>query len=258
MNVPLRALSWAVRFFWIIALAFAVTGVYSATLIRINFGEPTMTFTEEDFTVTLPIMFDNRGYYNLADLNITTVITDSGGTPISRATTHAARVPPQNNATIYHQVSFNIDEIIANADCLFTDSAFSLYGSIRLDYANLIPFGFGANKTIPWGAPLFNFTAGMPEYSAYNATHLRVDVPISFQNHSPYFSVIGTVRIELFNDSHQLLGEGVVFVDVPPDAAYSGVVETLVNAGLVTARGQIRIYVGTELFDYGPMVIDYG
>ncbi len=258
MNVPLRALSWAVRFFWIIALAFAITGVYSATLIRINFGEPTMTYTEEVFTVTLPLMFDNRGYYNLADLNITTVITDSVGNTISRATTHTARIPPQNNATIYHQVSFNIDDIIANADYLFNDSAFSLYGSVRLDYADLIPFGFGANKTMPWGAPLFNFAAGMPEYSPYNTTHLRINVPISFQNHSPYFSVTGTVRIELFNDRHQLLGEGVVFVDVPPDTAYNGAIETLVNAGQFTASGQIRVYVDTELFDYGPMVIDYG
>ena len=70
MNVSLRALSWVTRFFWIIALAFAVTCVYSATLIRVNFGEPIMTSTEEDFTVTLPILFDNNGYYNIADFKV--------------------------------------------------------------------------------------------------------------------------------------------------------------------------------------------
>ena len=258
MNVSLRALSWVTRFFWIIALAFAVTCVYSATLIRVNFGEPIMTSTEEDFTVTLPILFDNNGYYNIADFNVTTLIADYENRQISKATTYIAQIPPKNSATVFHNVSFNLDEIIIQEDYLFNDSNFTLYGSINLNYANLIPFGFEANKTIPWGAPLFNFTSGTPEYSTYNATHLRVNVPIGFQNHSPYFSVTGTIRIEILNDRHQLIGEGTTSLDVPSNAIYDGAIETLVNAAMVTERGQIRVYIETEMFNYGPMVVNYG
>lgn len=258
MNVPLRALSWAVRFFWIIALAFAVTCVYSATLIRANFGEPTMTSTDENLTVTLPVVFDNKGYYNIADLNITTSIADYENRQISNATTYIAQIPAKNNATVFNNVTFNLNEIMMLTDYLFNDSNFTLYGSIRLNYANLIPFGFDANRTIPWGAPLFNFTIGIPEYTAYNITHLRVNVPISFQNHTPYFDVTGNIRVEILNNGRQLLGEGTVSVDVPSNAIYSGEMETLVNAAMITGRGQVRVYIETEMFNYGPMVINYG
>jgi len=258
MNVPLRALSWATRFFWIIALAVAVTCVYSATLIRVDFGEPLMNYTEEEFMVTLPIIFDNNGYYSIADLNITTLIVDFENRQISVDSTFIAQIPPQNNITLFHNVSFDINEIVTRAEYLFNDSNFTLHGSVFLDYASIIPFGFEANTTIPWGAPLFNFTAGLPEYSSYNGTHLTVHMPTSFQNHSPYFSVTGTIRIEIFNDRHQLLGVGTVFADVPSNTNYEGEVETIVNAAMVTERGQIRVFVETEMFNYGPMVINYG
>jgi len=258
MNVPLRALSWAVRFFWIITLAFAVTCVYSVTLIRVDFGEPIMNSTEENCTITLPIIFDNNGYYNIAELNITTLITDYENRRISETTTYIAQVPPQNSATIFHNISFNLNEIMIQEHYLFNDSNFTLSGLIQLNYANLIPFGFEANTTIPWGAPLFNFTTGDPEYSTHNSTYLSVNAPINFENHSPYFNVSGAIRIEILNDRHQLLGESVVSVDIPSNAVYYGEIETLVNAAMATERGQIRVYVETEMFSYGPMVINYG
>jgi len=258
MNVPLRALNWAIRFFWIIALAFGVTCVYSATLIRVNFGEPVMSPTENSFTVMLPVIFDNRGYYNIGDLNITTVISDNEDNQISNATSYIAQIRPQNNVTIFHNVSLNLDEIVTRAEYLFNDSNFTLYGVVHLNYADVIPFRFEANTTMPWGAPLFNFTVGMPEYSAYDVLRLRVNVPISFENHSPYFSVTGTIRIEIFNDRHQQLGSGEVSVDVPPYAFYDGEITTVVDSELVTERGQIFVYVETAMFDYGPVVINYG
>jgi hypothetical protein len=258
MNVPLRALSWAIRFFWIIALAVAVTCVYSATLIRVDFGEPIMDYLGEEFTVALPILFDNNGYYSIADLNITTIIADYENRHMSKDSTFIAQIPPQNNMTLLHNVSFNISDITTRAEYLFNDSSFTLYGSAFLNYANIIPFGFEANTTIPWGAPLFNFTAGMPEYTVYNGTHLTTNVPISFQNHSPYFSVTGTIQIEIFNHRQQLLGIGTIFADVPSNMNYEGEVETILNAAMVTERGQIRIFVETEMFNYGPMVINYG
>jgi len=217
-----------------------------------------MHYTEEEFVVMLPIIFDNNGYYSIADLNITTLIADFENRYISKDSTFMAQIPPQNNITLFHNVSLDINEIVTRAEYLFNDSNFTLYGSVSLNYANIIPFGFEANTTIPWGAPLFNFTAGLPENSSYNGTHLTVHVPISFQNHSPYFSVTGTIRTEIFNDRHHLLGIGTVFADAPSNTNYDGEVETIVNAAMMTERGQICIYVETEMFNYGPVVISYG
>ena len=258
MNVPLRALSWAIRFFWLITLAFAVTCVYSATLINVDFGEPTQTFDEAGFRVTFPITLDNRGYYSIANLNLTTAIVDNENGSVSAATSHVPGIPPQSETTILHNVSLDISNILTRADYLFNDSDLTLHTSISLSYANLIPFGLEANMPIPWGAPLSNFAVGTPEYSVYDAVSLRANLPISFENHSPYLSVTGTVYVEIFNSRNQLLGEDAVFIDVPSNTAYNGEFETLVNAAAITHGGEVHVYFETEMFDYGPVVISYG
>jgi len=217
-----------------------------------------MTSTGEDVAVTLPIIIDNRGYYAISDLNITTFITSLENSQASKSSTYVSQIPPQGNTTILHNVNLDLNEILARADYLFNDSDLTLFGSVRLNYATLIPFELDTNITLPWGAPLFNFTPGAPEYQAYNATHLRANVPISFQNHSPYISVTGTIRIDIFNDRNQLLGTGIVMVDVPSDAAYSGEIQTMINAAGATGRGEFHVYFETASFNYGPVVINYG
>lgn len=258
MNVALRALNWAIRFFWLITLAFAVTCVYSATRISVELGEPTPFLDETGFRATLPIMLNNRGYYSISDLNIITTIKDTENTSFSETTTHVTEIPPQDEMTIIHNISFALNAILARPEYLFNDSELTLHGSIRLNYASLIPFGFEADTAMPWGAPLFNFAAGTPEYDPYDASNQRVRVPISFQNHSPYIGVTGTIHVEVFNSRNQLLGEDTISVDLPSDSAYSGGVETLVNAALVTQRGEVHVYFETEMFDYGPLVVSYG
>lgn len=258
MDVPLRALTWSIRFFWIITFAVAVTCVYSATLIRVNMGDPSMAYVEGVFNVTVPITFDNNGYYSIADLNITAAITDHENWPISKNTVFLARIPPQNNVTISHNISFNVQEIMTRAEYAFYDSEFVLYGSFSLNYASLVPFEFETNRTLPWGAPLFNFTSGVPEYQAYNGTHIRTNVPLSFQNHSPYFSLTGVIRVEILNNRQQLLGSGTTFMDVPSNANYEGEVEAVVSPAMVTSNGQIRIFIESEMFNYGPVVRNYG
>jgi hypothetical protein len=258
MNVPLRALSWAIRFFWLITLAFAVTCVYSATLISVEFGESTPAFDEASFRVTLPITLDNRGYYSISDLNFTTTIADDVNSSGSEASSFVPEIPPQSETTILHNVSLDMSSILTQADYLFNDSDLTLHGSISLSYASLIPFGFEASTAIPWGAPLFNLTVGTPEYSPYDAVSLRARLPISFQNHSPYLSVTGTIHVEIFDSRNQLLGEDTIFVDVPSNTAYDGAFETLVNAATVTRGGEVHVSFETEMFDYGPVVISYG
>ena len=250
-------MSWATRFFWIIALTITITCVYSVTLIRISFEEPTTYMTEEDLNIMLPIILGNEGYYNIADLNITTQLLDSENSQISKATTYVSQIPPQNNTTILHNISLPMDEIMANVDYLFNDSNFTLLCSAQLSYANLVPFSLETNTTIPWGAPLFNFTTGDPTSNMYNLTHFGVIIPISFENHSPYISVTGVIRVEIINRAHQVIGEGSVSMDVPPGTSYNGQLEVVVNATLIDGIEQVHVYVETSMFNYGPIVIDY-
>ena len=258
MKISLRAMSWATRFFWIIALAVAITCIYSVTLIRLGFAEPIINLTGENITVTVPITLGNNGYYSIIDLNVTTLLANAEYNRITGATTYIPQIPPQNNSTILHNITLSIQDIMSNEDYLFNDSNFTLYGKAQLEYANLIPFSFEVNTTIPWGAPFHNLTFGDPAYGAYNATQLSFVVPISFDNHSPYFDVTGIFRIEVLNSIQQVVGEGALSVDVPSGTSYSGQLEALINPVAIVEIDEIRIYIETEMFNYGPIVISYG
>ncbi len=251
-------MSWATRFFWIIALAVAITCIYSVTLIRLGFAEPTVNLTEENITVTVPITLGNNGYYSIIDLNVTTLLTNVKNNRITGVTTYIPQIPPRNNSTILHNITLSVQEIMSNADYLFNDSSFTLYGKAQLEYANLIPFSFEVNTSIPWGAPLHNLTFGDPTYGVYNVTHLSFTVPISFDNHSPYFDVTGMFRIEVLNSIQQVVGEGALSVDVPSNSSYSGQLETVINPVSMVDIDEIHIYIETEMFNYGPIVINYG
>lgn len=258
MKLSLRGLTWATRFFCIVALAFAITCAYSATLVRVDLGEPIVVFAGEEAILTLPIAIDNMGYYTLADLNVTAVISDFDANQISKSTTFAGDVRPQENITIFHNTSVRPDQIVTLSSYLINDLDLILQGQVNLNYANLIPFGFQVNKTVPWGAPLHNFTVGAPERFSYNDTHHRISVPVSFQNHSPYLSVSGALSVEIQNSRSESIKRDSVSIDVPPGIVYNGDVETLVAASTATEAGQIYVSVETDVFNYGPVVTAYG
>jgi hypothetical protein len=258
MHVSLRALAWATRFFWIIALAFAITCVYSVTLMRVNFGQPTMTYGQNVAHVTLPIQFDNGGYYTLTDLNVTTILMDSRNLQIGVSTSYLDQIPPQENFTLQHHASLDQSRILGHTDYLFNDSVFSLCVSGQLKYAGLIPFGFQANTTLPWGAPLHNLSIDDFSYVAHNITHVRLTTFVHFENHSPYFPVAGNLNVEILNNVNRTLGVSDVNLNVQSNEAYSGEVELLVLRDGITLAGQVQLTFETSLFNYGPVVINYG
>lgn len=258
MNLALRALGWAIRFFWIITLAFAITCVYSATQINVELGEPVPLRRETGPGAALPIVLNNRGYYRIANLNITTTIRDDENQSLSETTSQVAVIHPQHAMTILHNIALDVNTMLSHPQYLFNDSELQVDGLIHLNYADLIPLDVRASLELPWGAPLSSFAAGPPNTSTYDFISWRVTVPISFQNHSLYLNVTGTVRVEIFNARNELLGEDTLLVDVPSGAAYNGEAEMLVPATRVTPTGEVHVYFEIDAFHYGPVVVSYG
>jgi hypothetical protein len=258
MNLALRALGWAIRFFWIVTLAFAVTCVYSAAQINVELGQPVPLPERTGFGVTLPITLRNRGYYRIADLNVRTTIKGMENGSLPDATSYITEIHPQDERTVLHNIDLDVHTIIANPRYLFNDSELQLDSLIRLSYADLIPVRVETTIVMPWGAPLFNFAVGPIEHSSYDLVSRRVTIPISFQNHSPCMNVTGTMHIEVFNSRNQLLGEDTLPVDASPGASYSGEAEIAVQAAQATLTGEVRIYFETDTFHYGPVVTSYG
>ncbi len=110
---------------------------------------------------------------------------------------------------------------------------------------------------MPWGAPLYNFVLGEVQYETLNYTHLRITVPISFENHS-FFDVVGDVQARMCNSAGEAFGKGNLNVEAYSGSAYMGNLEFYVSVMEVSYSGYFEVYVRTEFFDYGPLVIPYG
>ncbi len=256
MKVPLKALSWVVRFFWIFTIAFVITCAYSATCVKVDFSEPHSSFEANCVLVTWPMEIANEGYYDITDLTLNTQILGDGGVELASSQTTAGTISPQQQAEILHNISLCVNEMLVQEQYLFNDSDLTLYSSASLDYAGIIPFELGTNMTIPWGAPLFNLSVSNPQYSQFNTSHVQFMVPISFQNHCPYFDTSGTLRLEILNTLGQAGAVDRLPVHVQYMEDFNGSFSGFFQLSVASGVDSVRLFWETADFTYGPWVIE--
>jgi len=251
MRQAIRALGWATNIFWIILLFFTVTAVYSAFQIRPGFGQPYTNTSDGTMIASLPFYIDNGGFYDITNVNLTTLVKDNGGLPISGSSTFVRAIPRGSNVSVTHNMTISINQMTTESlsYLLFNDSNLEIDIALKLDYADAVPFKISTNSIVPWGAPLSNLTIGKVSASPYNATHFRVIVPVDFENHSP-FSLDGTMRLELTDNNDHLLVSG--RSSIP---AQGGSVPIEVFVSDPTSIRKVRLSFATSIFNYGPVVI---
>jgi hypothetical protein len=227
--------------------------------VRMSFGEPQLSTSSESLVISIPLLINNSGFYDLSELNITVSVRDYNGSLMLTSTTYVPSIPKDSNIETMHNISMSLNDTISKAEIyLFNDTIFNLDMSMKLNFARVVPFQVSMNKTIPWGAPLYNFSVGQISYDYYNTTHQRVTVPLSFENHSPYFGVDGTMRIEMCNASGGVIASGTSSLDVPSHSKYEGQIELIVDISNLTPSGEVRFYFETSIFGFGPVVMPYG
>jgi hypothetical protein len=259
MRYAVRALGWATKIVWILMVFFAATSVYSALNVKMGFGQPQVFLSSGFIIISVPFFVNNTGLYDLSELNMKLAVTDYNESFASTSTTFVPSIPRGSNIETAHNVSMSLDEPTSKLlDYLFNDTVFNLDLSLKLNFAGAIPFQVSTNMTMPWGAPLYNFSIGQVSYNFLNLTHQEVIIPISFENHSPYFSVDGLMRVEIYNDNSELLGSSVSDLNVPSHSGYDGQMETIVDVSKVTGRGEVHFYFETSAFSIGPVVMPYG
>jgi hypothetical protein len=263
MNVPIRMLGIATSIFWVILIAFIASAAYSLKDLSFGFGEPQFTAApSHDLRFSLPIYIDNRGYYSLKSFNISTVFSDPEGSEISKASTFVPIIPQGQRATIFHNVTLSMDNLLEKGEqYLFNDTDLIVSVAAGVNFAELLPVQISMNTTYPWGAPFYNFTLGQPTYSRFNFTHGRITVPSSFENHAA-FDLVGDMRVELYDSADSLLGKSQTALNVPQYSPYTGKLDFYVpqnSASLSAAQsGHFSVYFSTLFFEYGPVVIPYG
>lgn len=249
MKTVIRTIGWATYIFWIILIFFSVTAVYSAVQVAqgFRFGEPQTSTSDGTATLSLPLRINNAGFYDIANLNVTTLVTDSSGMPVSDSSTLVQLIRRGEQSSLTHNITLDVSSMNSSqlSHLLFADDNLTVDTFVTLNYAQVIPFALGANLSMPWGAPLSNLTLGTVSMSGTSAT-----VPFSFDNHS-FFELNGTMRLEIVDNLDHVVGQGTAHILALPQSNYSQSLTVTVSGAPATAR----LYFQTSVFDYGPVVI---
>jgi len=252
MRQAIRALGLATTVLWIFVLIFMGTVFYSLANLGVGVSQSKAFPSNEGLMMSLPLLVNNTGFYDISELNLTTYITDCNGTLVSASTTYVPSISRGSSVEQAHNISINLNEfVLRNLTYLFfNDSVLNVDTFVTLKFAQTIHFQMSTNTTVPWGAPLYNFSV---EEISYNLTNRTLTVPIGFENHSP-FDVNGTVRLYVYDDKNEQVGSEEITVIATSRSGYKERIEVPVNLSKPTERGQVHIFIETAQFSLGPIV----
>ncbi|HDI11974.1 MAG TPA: hypothetical protein ENF63_00090 [Candidatus Bathyarchaeota archaeon] len=250
MRYALRALKWATIILWLFLFSLVVTLVYSVLNIRIEVGDPQLIMENERIVWAMPAVIDNAGFYGIYNLNITTLVADIDGGVLLKNSTLVPLVQKGELCPLWHNVSLNLREIPDYQVYLLHDTNFTVKYSVSLNFARIIPCTLSLSSTMPWGAPLYNLSISDPTFQSINATHCMMFLNVSFENHSPYIDLNGTLNIEVLNENGEIIGIGEEIINVPSYQIYDETLNILVDTSKATYSGTIKLTFETSMFSY--------
>ena len=237
---------------WLLILFFSVTSVYSVLNVGVNIGEAQMLPSGNGVTVSLPFSIDNNGYYEIADLNLTTRVTDPDGTVLDRTETFVELIPQGTTVNASHTITVDLDDIMSmdHLPLLLNDSDFNVEIFAGLNFARAVPVQLSTNVTLPWGAPFAHFSVGTLSVSQHNSSHVEASIPVSFENHA-IVDIAGTLKMEVYSSSNQHIASGVTAVNAPAQQHYVDrilIYARQQDASKLTGSGKVHIFFETPLF----------
>lgn len=252
MKIAIRMLTIATIILWIVILFFSVTAVYSVMNLGINIGEVQMLPSSNGITFSLPFSINNKGYYELADLNLTTRVTDPNGTVLDVTKTFVPSIPQGTNVNATHTIPIDLDSILSMdyVPLLLNDSSFNVEIFAGLNFARAVPVQLSTNATIPWGAPFAHFSIGTISVSPHNSTHVEATIPVSFENHA-IIDITGTLKLEVYNDSNEQIASGMASINAPSQQSYADsllVYARQQDISKLTSSGNMHIIFETPVF----------
>jgi hypothetical protein len=252
MKIAIRMLSIAAIILWIVILFFSVTAVYSVMNLGINIGEIQMLPSSNGIAFSLPFSITNNGYYELADLNLTTRVTDPNGTVLDLTETLVPSIPRDSNVNATHTISVDLDSILSmeHVSLLLNDSSFNVEIFAGLNFARVVPVQLSTNATIPWGAPFAHFSMGTISVSPHNSTHVEAAIPVSFENHA-VIDITGTLKVEVYSNSNERIASGIASVNAPSQQRYADdliVYARQQDASKLTGSGKMHLIFETPVF----------
>ncbi|PVX24265.1 MAG: hypothetical protein CW691_08130 [Candidatus Bathyarchaeum sp.] len=252
MKIAIRMLKIVTVILWIIIVFFSVTAVFSVMNLGLTVGQVEMLPSSNGITLSLPFTINNGGYYEIADLNVTTRVTDSDGAVLDQTETVVASIPQGNNVSAAHKVSIDLETILSldQTSLLLEDSDFNVEIFAGLNFAKAVPVQLSTNTTIPWGAPFAQLSVGQVSVSSHNMSHVEGTVPLSFENHA-ILDISGTLRLEVYNNSKEKIASGMTVISVPSGSSYTDDVSVYARQqyeSALTSSGTLHMIFETPMF----------
>jgi hypothetical protein len=259
MKIPIRMIGLVTTFFWIFLIAFLVSAVYSIKDLQFDFGEPQTSVTSDnEILFSLPITMLNNGYYNIGAFNLTTKVFDENDFAIAHHSTFVPVIERGVKTTLSHNITIDADGFLQSEQrYLFNDTELTINQIVGMKLAEAIPVAASTNFSMPWGAPLYDFTVGEVECELHNITHVKATVVIHFENHA-LFDLNGRIQLYMYSGGNELIGGGQKAFEAPQNSLYESSMELYVSVTEKPENGYMEIQFVTSLFSYGPLVIPYG
>jgi hypothetical protein len=263
MKVPIRMISVATSFLWVLLIIFSVSAIYSMKDIRLDLGRPQITTTpDNELVLGFPIGIVNNGYYNLDDFNVSTEIQDVQNSTMAQGFTFIPVIERGQTLNTTLQMSINVTDMLqTRQNLIFNDTELQVNATVRMKAAELISLQVSSNITVPWGAPLYNLTFGTPKFTvqiAPNSTkYYRVDIPTTFENHAS-FDLNGTAQLNIYSNRNTLTGTGKIVIKAPQQSTYQADLELDVPVADTTTNGRFEVFFAALFFNCGTLVIPYG
>lgn len=255
MNIPIRIIGIATSVFWIFLIIFAITAVYSMKDIQFNLGEPLVSTTRDnELLLSFPVSVANTGYYSLTHVNVTTRVLSKEGLTVADGSTIIPLIKQSQAVNTTHNMKLNLTELLqTDQSLLFNDSELTINKIVDLTAAEFFQVQGSTNSSVPWGAPMYNLVLDTPQFIAYNATHLNVTIPVSFENHA-FFDLTGTIQVRSHSSTNALVNVAEFGFEAPQRSRYSQSLQFYVPM-LGRSRLRFEVYFATQFFNYGPLVV---
>ena len=252
MNIAIRTLKIATIILWLIIIFFSITAVYSVMNLSVNVGEAQILPSSKGIIFLLPFSINNSGYYEIADLNLTTRVTDNYGTVLDLTETVVSSIPQGINVNATHTIVIDLDDILSmdHASLLLEDSDFNVEIFASLNFARAVPVQLSTNTTIPWGAPFAQFSLGTIPVSSHNITHKEASIQVSFENHA-ILDLTGTLKLEFYDNSQELITSGMSRISVPSGQNYYEIIYAYPgqqDVSKLTSSGNVHVVFETPMF----------
>lgn len=245
MKMILRAFGIGLTVISVFLALFAVTSLYSVLQLPLAFGTLQGVPVQSGVIVALPFKMSNHGFYDLSTIQLTTNLTTMDQV-FSPSTTPFLRLSPGQSINTFHNLIVLHNDTAPGSHFLFTDALVPVNVTLSFIFAQAIPVQLSVNFTVPWGAPLANFTTGPLTQHPYNTTHVQVALPLQFENHA-VFNVTGTVTLTL-TEQDSIITSRRVPLTVPSATRYVNTLDVLVPTTSFSTNGTVSLTFATNAF----------